>query len=406
MKIFQISKADSFGGGASKVASELTTLLTERGYDVKHLVSWSGFGYDRNVKPLYGKHEKNIRRLHYFTKKIAFPEYVPFEYLELSKQLEKENPDIIHFHDLSSAISPLTLKFLSKKYKVVWTLHDCSPFTGGCLYPMSCEKYKESCGSCPQSGIWPIDSKIDTTRLGLTIKRNVHFKSNLHLISPSNWMADTAFESKNMPVRPFVLPNGVNEKIYHPDAKAKLKKTEIQNYEGLKVILSAGDLADYRKGIAHSVRALEKIKKYNPLVILVGNENSELDDKLKGFNRIYTGYISDPNIMAQYFSSADVFLFCSLADNMPLSILESLACGTPVIGYKTGGIVDMIKDDYNGYLVEQEDIDGLVKALKLSMSKNVLQRWKKSAREAVEEQYCYRKFVENHIDFYKEVLSK
>lgn len=405
MRILQVSKADSYGGGASKVASELTELLNEQGHESIHLVSWTGGGYNEKRRSLYGRAENSIRRLHYYTKKVGFPEYIPYEYYSLSKIAAEFKPDIIHFHDLSSAISPLSLDLISKHYKVVWTLHDCSPFTGGCLYPMECSNYVGKCGGCPQSGNWPIDSIIDTTRLGQELKKYVHKKGRINLLAPSDWMAQMAESSNAVFKRPDVIENGVCTDTYNPTTSKFLRDESINSYRGLKVLIAAGDLKDERKGINYAVSAIEKLKSVDPLVIVVGADNPEIDERLKSFNRVFTGYISNPKEMSSYYAAADVFLFCSLADNMPLSILESLASGTPVVGFKTGGVVEMIENGENGYLYDQGDINGLVEGLKRFLNKDVKKSLSERSRAMCEERFSHAIQVSNHIDYYKKLLA-
>jgi len=195
MKIGIISKADSFGGGASKVAEDLVELLNKEYYTAHHYCSWSEKGYQGVRQPLYGRYENEIRKLHLIFKKLGFPEIIPFELPIILRRLKEHRYDILHFHDLSSAISPLTLMYLSKIVPVVWTIHDCSPFTGGCLYPMGCEKFKSNCFVCPQVSTWPIDSKIDLIFFSRWIKKQLHKSRNLYLITPSHWMADVSYSS-------------------------------------------------------------------------------------------------------------------------------------------------------------------------------------------------------------------
>ena len=147
MKLAQISKADSFGGGASRVAEDLTYLINKNGFSAHHLCSWSGKGFhaQENRYPLYGRFEREIRFLHSKLKRYSPPELIPFEYIPLIRKIKREDYNLLHFHDLSSAISPYTLYLLGDKIPIVWTLHDCSPFTGGCLYPMECKNFMENC---------------------------------------------------------------------------------------------------------------------------------------------------------------------------------------------------------------------------------------------------------------------
>ena len=132
MKIAVVSKADSCGGGASRVAEELTDLFLNNGFDVHHWFSWSG----TEIKPhnyfLYGiTFGKYVRHMQNFTKKFGFPEIVPFELITFIKKRRLWDYDLVHFHDLSSAISPYTVRFISKFVPTVWTIHDCSAYTGG-----------------------------------------------------------------------------------------------------------------------------------------------------------------------------------------------------------------------------------------------------------------------------------
>lgn len=400
MVVYQISKSDNFGGGASKVAGQLNELLNETS-DVQniHLASWTGGGYTTSVKSLYGKLAPIIRRLHFYIKKIGLAEYFPFEYYTIPKNKNA----IYHFHDLSSAISPKTLmKLATKGYNVVWTIHDCSPFTGGCLYPMGCEKYKNNCGDCPQLGEWPIDGKLDFTSHMHSIKAKLHALDRITLVFPSQWMADFALESGMSRKKYKIIANCADEDTYQPNDKFSLGKSN-----KLKVVLSAGDINDRRKGAYYAVSVLNIMKEMlgqEILLVIVGNANSKFDESISNFERYYTGYVSEPKYMADYLSYGDLFLFCSLADNMPLSILESLSCGTPVFGFNTGGIPEVIENDYNGYLVDQgEEIELANKIISIYVN-NEFEEYRTNALKS-SVHYHKSRFVNEHLSLYREILN-
>ena len=396
LKVCQISKADEFGGGASKVAAQLNTLLNKQGITSTHYVSWAGHGLNQMTKPLYKNFSWLIRRLHYLFKRFGFPEFFPFEYFTIDK-----SKDIYHFHDLSSAISPLTLYLLLKRNKkVIWTIHDCSPFTGGCLYPMGCEKYKQGCGGCPQIGQWPIDSKFDLTKLGYKIKQKLHSHKNLEIVCPSKWIAGFAEQSGMSINTPKVILNGVNRQVYNSLDKVP----EITSYDGLKIILSAGDIADERKGISYSLQVLKQIKDLDPLLVVIGNVSKEFDAEISEYNRLYCGYISEPKKMAAHLASADLFLFCSLADNMPLSVLESLSCATPVFGFQTGGMPEVIKNKFNGYLSPVYDVNSLAKEIRLSVHDQKLEELSTNALLSSEE-YDEALLVNRYVELYNGVAN-
>jgi glycosyltransferase involved in cell wall biosynthesis len=209
-RVCQVSKADAAGGGASRVAEELNGLLNASGNYSEHWVSWSSKPYTPLRRPLYGQHEGLFRRAHRVGKLLGIPELIPLELLPMLRRKCLERFDVFHFHDLSSAISPLTLWYLSLYRPVVWTFHDCSPFTGGCLYPMECGNYRHSCGSCPQLGEWPLDTRLDLTRLLRLAKKCLHSNGRVMPVTPSHWMADRSMESGLLEQRPRVINNGVD----------------------------------------------------------------------------------------------------------------------------------------------------------------------------------------------------
>ncbi|CAM2187826.1 Glycosyltransferase involved in cell wall bisynthesis [Burkholderia latens] len=406
MKICQISKADSFGGGASRVAEELTMLLRANNYGAEHWVSWSGKPIDYVVRqPLYGRFERKVRAAHYVTKRLGFPEYVPYELPILERKGRVYAFDIAHFHDLSSAISPWTLAFIAKRMPVVWTIHDCSPFTGGCLYPMGCERFTHGCGKCPQSGTWPIDSMIDTTWMGWRIKRKTHRSRNLHCVTPSQWMADMAMKSGMFDEPPVVLANGIDTDLYRNHDKEAVRRILNIHPRGPVVLLSAGHVGDERKGVKYSLNALRAVADLNPFIVVLGAANPEFFEQLKGFDYLAAGYVSEPSELARYYSCADVLLFCSLADNQPLSIIEAMSAGTPLVGFATGGIPEMIVQDETGFLVPQKDEPALAAALRRGLESARARRWSQACRAHALQHFSHESLLERHLDFYHGLIE-
>lgn len=402
MHIAQISKADAFGGGASRVAEELSQLFRSNGYVSHHWASWAGKGYDhRSIFPLYGRFSSEIRLAHVLVKKAGFPELLPFELAVLLRNNRMHDYDLLHFHDLSSAISPFTLRWLAHKKPVIWTIHDCSPFTGGCLYPMGCEKFKSGCGQCPQIGQWPIDSYLDFTRLNHRIKRGLHAQGRVVTVTPSKWMSDLAYSSGMFSEPPVVIPNGVNTQLYKPSDKQRAKSELGLPTDRRVILLSAGNLLDERKGTKYALEALAEVKELKPFLLVVGLVDNNARDILKEFDYHATGYIGDPAKLALVYSAADLFLFCSLADNQPLVILETMAAGTPMVGFATGGIPEMVEQDKSGYLVPQRDVPSLIGAIRHAFEGNRLSEWAQRARERAVSIYSFDQLRDNHLALYE-----
>jgi glycosyltransferase involved in cell wall biosynthesis len=307
---------------------------------------------------------------------------------------------------LSSSISPITLGSLAKKIPVVWTIHDCSVFTGGCLYPMDCNKFKTTCFNCPQSGHWPIDSKIDLIFFSRWIKKRVHSGGNIHLITPSQWMADMAYSSGMLSQKPLVIPNGVDLNIYQALDKNKLKDKLKIPRDRFVVLLSAGHILDERKGTKFAIDVINKIRDLNPYLVLVGVIDEEARELFHGLDFYEAGYLSTDKELNEHYSVADIFLFCSLADNQPLSILETMSSGTPLFGFDTGGISEMVEQNKTGYLSPQKDTINLANSIRKAYHSKEYINWGKASRLKAEKEYSYEKLLENHKQLYQTIFDK
>ena len=408
MRICEVSKADAFGGGASRVAGELCELLLADGYFSEHWVSWTGKGYNEYRRPLYGSLERYIRKAHNATKAIlSLPEVVPYELPIFYRNGRLNSFDLFHFHDLSSAISPLTLSNISRNHPVVWTMHDCSPVTGGCLYPMDCEQYKTQCGACPQIGEWPIDTRFDFTRYLRSLKAHLHRSRRVTLVTPSQWMADFALSSGMLAEAPVVIPNGVDVDRFRPLDRATVRQKYGIPTNRPIVLLTAGHIKDPRKGVKYALDALRSFEEINrPLLLLVGVIDDTARQMLEGFEIFEAGYVSNTDMLAEIYAASDLLLFCSLAENMPLTILEAMSCGVPFVGFGVGGIPEMIVENETGISVPPLDIPALNQALKFALAPENSERWGRAARQRAVEHYSHQQFIAAHVHLYESLVEQ
>lgn len=405
LKIAVISKADHFGGGASRVAEELTDLLNAGGHRADHWLSWQGAENRASARPLYGWLSVPIRAANFALRKLGIAEAIPFELATLYRGGILDY-DLVHFHDLSSAISPLTLLWLSRRKPVVWTIHDCSPFTGGCLYPMECRNFKRGCGQCPQLGNWPIDSRFDFTRYQRGIKRRLAASGRIHYITPSDWMAETAYSSGMFPTPPDVIHNGIDTKRFHPAEKKAVRSTLKLPPDRTIVLLSAGSLLDERKGVRYAIDALHEVRDLKPFILLVGHSTPQMKELLAGFDLREAGYLGDAADLARHYAAADLFLFTSLADNQPLSVLETMATGTPIVGFQTGGIPEMVRQGESGFLVPQKDVKALSACLRRVLAEpSLLASWAERGALRAQTMFSHERFIENHVALYRRLLA-
>jgi glycosyltransferase involved in cell wall biosynthesis len=403
MKIAIISKSDRNGGGASRVAEDLALWLNEFGYLAEHFIAFNYKQSEVFQYSLYGGNRRNnfCKKVHEKTTEYGYPELLPIEYwLKLNQIIDRY--DIIHFHDLHTAISPITLALTSRRKPTFFTVHDCSAFTGGCLYPMGCEKFTSNCHQCPQLPIGKNQEHIpDHTKEIQSIKRWVAGKFPIKYIFPSNWMLGEAQQSLKFKVQPLVIPNAIDLKPFSSVRKvdAKINLDIPKNRQ--TVVISAHVLQDPRKGIKYAIEALQSVRDLSPFVLVVGICSDELAQALQGIEFKEMGFISDPNLLATVYSAADIMLFCTLADNLPLTILEAMAASTAVIGFATGGVPEMIQTGHNGFLVEPTDQQELNQALRQALLSNNLDAIGQQARRDVENNFSKATFIERHLQLYQ-----
>ncbi|MEE4379363.1 MAG: glycosyltransferase [Candidatus Competibacteraceae bacterium] len=409
MRIALMCKSDRFGGGASRVGEDLCCMLNDAGHEAHLYLSFAIGEHAPYMRPLYSprrRFDAMARYLNRVSTRAGLHNIIPSELVYLWLSRGYRDYDVFHFHDLSTAISPITPWRISRSFPTVWTFHDCSAFTGGCIYPGDCTRYKHGCGRCPQIGQWPLEGKRDGTRTLLRIKQRALAAPKLKIVTPSRWMAQLAMNSGSLKHYPRIIPNGVDTSVFLPHPKAEVRDRLGLPRERPIVLFTAGPLHEARKGLRYALDALNAMADIDPLVLLIGKEDPENEIPFSGLDLVRTGYLQDEAKKALYFAAADVFLFTSLEDNLPLSILETMAAGTPVVGFDTGGVPEMIAQGVEGHLVPQRDGAGLVVGLREALTAQRAASWGKAARKRIEKDFSHQLFFERHLQLYSESIDE
>jgi len=415
MKIAIVSKSNRYAGGASRVAEDLMLWLNQAGHPTDYFVAFPNQNQFHDQEhsfhglqhSLYGNKLSAIlcQKIHDFTDKLGFRELLPVEYwFSLSQVID--DYDVIHFHDLFTAISPITLALVAQRKPTFFTVHDCSAFTGGCLYPMECEKFKSHCHQCPQlrQNTWK-ERIRDRTREIQAIKQCITKQFDIRYIFPSHWIAKQANLALKFKLSPVVIPNGIalSSFDFKNKSSAKASLGIVENRQVL--LISALSLSDDRKGTIYAIKAVQSVVDLNPIVITVGKPNEKLRQALQGLETMEMGFIADPYLMSQVYLASDIMLFCSLADNLPLTVLEAMAAATVIVGFDTGGVPEMIDSGCNGVLVEPKNQEELNQALRQTMLSNNLEKMAEQARIDVETNFSKELFLENHLKIYQETQN-
>lgn len=284
---------------------------------------------------------------------------------KMLKQIEKYNPDIIHLHTLHDSYINLLMLFSyikKKNIKVIWTLHDCWAFTGHCTHfiGIKCKKWNTGCFNCQLKNEYPA-SILDNSKIMWKLKKKWFTGiKDMTIVTPSLWLASLVKKSflKEYPVK--VINNGIDLKIFTPKNVIKEENEYIilgvsfgwSDKKGLDVFIKLSNILD---------------KKYK--IILVGTDENVDEILPKNIISIYR--TQNQEELALLYSKADVFLNPTREDNFPTVNMESLACGTPVITFNTGGSPEMLDKD-SGRVVECDDIENLVKNIRDICEKRVI----------------------------------
>lgn len=315
------------------------------------------------------------------------------------KEIDKIHPDIVHLHNIHGYFINYKILFkylISKQIPIVWTLHDCWAFTGHCMYfdSANCNRWKSECFSCPLKNDYPSSVFLDRSSRNFKLKKELFTSlSNIVFVPVSYWLENLVKSSFLGGFETHVIHNGIDLNVF--------RLNPIRPNDGIFRILAIGNSLVGRKGLSDLTKIKERLK-FRCQIILLGLSSNDI-------RRLPTGIIGVPRINSQeelsrYYSNADVFVNPTYEDNFPTTNIEALACGTPVITYRTGGSPEAI-DEKTGIVVEKGHIDELVAAIE-KIYLNGKQTYSQACRERAERLFNKDDRFADYIKLYDERLNK
>lgn len=369
-----IANTSDVKGGAARAAYRLHQGLQEIGVDSKMLVqtkqssdltvvgpkAGSGIGQVKTGLKLI-LDQLPLKRYKNYNGTTFSPQWVPDQ---VGKKVSGLNPDVINLHWVNAGFVHIeTVARFNKP--IVWTLHDMWPFTGGCHYTQTCDRYQNSCGACPQLGS---QKESDLSRRIWQRKAKAFEGINLTVVTPSHWLKDCAQESSLFKgVRVECIPNSLDASIYAPFDKGMARKAlNLPQDKQLVLFGSIKATSDKRKGF-HLLQAALQEFSHSELsdhveLVVFGASKPDAPPEF-GLKAHYLGSFNDDLSLRLVYSASDVFVMASIQENLANTVMESLACGTPCVGFKIGGIPDLIEHQTNGYLAEAYEINDLAKGI-------------------------------------------
>ena len=414
IRVVQLSTTDVMGG-AALAANRLHEALPEQGVKSAMFVAMAA-GRGENVHT-YRVVPGAPDALNHFLYRVArrlqrretFPNGMLFTLdwtLLGSLPLGQLPPsDLHHLHWISDFIDFRSLPRLARRAPLVWTFHDMNAFTGGCHYDEGCGRFAEQCGACPSMRS---DDPRDVTFRVVQRKARALQKipaSRLVVVTPSEWLAGEVRRSHlfgRFTTR--VIPNGIDLDVFRPVDRVAIRQRMGFSPKDRVVLFVADKLRDSRKGWSLLLQALMPLLSQSHIRVLTIGEGDTTT--LNGPSYHHLGRLVDSAAIRDAYNAADVFVIPTLQDNFPNTVIEALACGTPVAGFATGGVIDAVEQGACGLLAPTGDVAGLTACLQTILSDDTRRSaMRVAARDRAVARYGVARQASAHRALYEELLS-
>jgi glycosyltransferase involved in cell wall biosynthesis len=325
--------------------------------------------------------------------------------------LTPEPLDIVHIHTLHGGYFDLrVLPWLSQQVPVLLTLHDAWLLSGHCAHSFGCQRWKTGCGHCPDLTIQPAIRR-DATAYNWQRKQKIYSKSRLYVATPSQWLMQKVKQSMLAPaiMGARVIPNGVDTSVFHPADRQEARAT-LSIPQGVRVLLFAANgiraniWKDYQTLRAAIAMVAEHLHNQDVLFIALGEDAPA--EQIGQAEVCFVPFQKDPEIVARYYQAADVYAHAAKVDTFPNTVLEALACGTPVVATAVGGIPEQIQDGATGFLVPPGDSGAMAKRIIQLLADNSLQsRIGTQAADIARKHFDLNRRVDDYLTWYQEIFS-
>lgn len=406
-------------GGAAIAAGRLTEALKSHGIKAKMLVRDKQT--DRISTVALGGGWKQVRKFvwervviwikSHFRRERLFSVDIANTGNDITRLPEFKEADLIHLHWINQGMLSLKVirKILASGKPVVWTMHDMWPCTGICHHARTCTAFHSECGACPM--IYSQKRKDLSTRI-FRQKQRLYASGGIHFVTCSHWLEGMAKQSAllvNQPVS--VIPNPISTTLFHPIKQTEARQKLALPTEGKLILFGSVKLTDKRKGIDYMVEACRLLAKQHPALkeqlalVAVGMHAAELQP-LVPFKVHNMGYVKEEHQLAEIYNAADLYVIPSLDENLPNTIMEAMACGTPCVGFPTGGIPEMIDHLKNGYLTKEHSAEQLAEGIYTLLTTPAYESLSHEAVAKVNACYSERSVANQYGQLYAKLLKE
>jgi len=419
MKVLLIAKHSRIGGAAI-ASARLLEALRQQGVDAKMLVQEGGDEEQGIYSTTQGAVKRWKNLLRFIMERLVFlprerSKNIRFLFSlantgeSISGNSMIREADIIHLHWINAGFLSLRdLKAVLDLGKpVVWTFHDMWPFTGGCHYALECEEYTRKCGHCPYLKSPGAD---DLSHRIWKRKEKLFSSGKFSVITPSKWMngcvrASSLLQDQDV----HTIHNPIDNFIFQPadreQACSSLGLDPAKKY----ILFGAATVKNILKGysfFAEAIKFLSDSLDPGQVEIILFGKGKSKDQVTFPLPVRNINFVRSVDTLVELYSVAHLFVIPSLQDNLPNTILESMLCGTPVVGFKTGGIPEMIDHKRNGYLADFKSSADLAEGMNWILSSESYETLSRETRESVVRRYPAKGSVDAHIKLYNTLVNK
>lgn len=347
----------------------------------------------------------------HFSRKHLFEIDIANAGSDITRLREFQEADVIHLHWINQGMLSLNgiHKILRSGKPVVWTMHDIWPATAICHYSRGCDSFMSDCHHCrllPGGG-----SSNDLSAKIWTRKQKLLNQDTISFVACSKWLEGEAKKSALLKEQKICnIPNPIDVHIYHP-----MDKNEARQHVGLpsdkRVILFVSQrVTDQRKGMAYFIDAVNRLADKYPqlrekaVVAILGGHAEDVASQLT-LPVSPLGYVNDEKRIVEIYNAADVFVLPSLEDNLPNTLMEAMACGVPCVGFRVGGIPEMIDHQQNGYVAKFCDADDLATGIGWILDGADYGQLSANAVHKVNTRYSQQSVASKYIEVYNQALA-
>ncbi|MBQ0085389.1 MAG: glycosyltransferase family 4 protein [Prevotella sp.] len=392
MNILILNTSDHVGGAAIAASRLMKALNKQSGIQCRMLTrkkKFPAFYFERFVIWMHNG----------FKRKGLFDVSIANCGEDVTNTKEFKDADIIHLHWINQGFLSLVglRKILESGKPIIWTMHDMWAFTGVCHYANGCEKYWKGCCDCPQL---MCQRHNDLSATYFEKKKTLFRNADIRFVGCSQWMADMARKSGLLAGNHITnIPNAIDTDVFIPLNKNEVRKKFNLPLDKKLILFCSMKTTDTRKGMSYLIDACQYLQDCEYSIIILGGKAEIYKDMLP-MPIHCLNYVGNEKDMADVYNAADVFVTPSMQDNLPNTIMEAMSCGTPCVGFNTGGIPEMIDHKRNGYVAEYRNAQDLAKGITWVLENMDKECLCENARTKVMENYTEAVVAKRYIEMY------